>query len=114
MADALLADKLTGGNVVLATEGGNDLLTELFNGLRKRHYAGAVFLMVDDGATLSLGAYCGEDAQATGLKAGDLIRTLAPIVGGKGGGKADMARGSGKNREAAAELAAQAAKTLAC
>ncbi len=112
MADALLAEQLTGGNVVIAAEGGNDLLTELFNGLRKRHYAAAAFLVADDGTSLSLGAYCGDAAQAAGLKAGDLIRTLAPIVGGKGGGKADMARGSGKELGAKAELLAKATETL--
>ena len=68
--------------------------------------------MADDGASLSLGAYCGEAAQAAGLKAGDLIRTLAPIVGGKGGGKADMARGSGKNVSAKDELVAKATEAL--
>ena len=72
-----------------------------------------LILVVDDGSALSLGAYCGDEAQAAGKKAGDLIRTLAPIVGGKGGGKADMARGSGKNREAAAELISEAQKALA-
>ena len=112
MADALLAEQLTGGNVVIAAEGGSDLLTELFNGLRKRHYAAAAFLVADDGTSLSLGAYCGGAAQAAGLKAGDLIRTLAPIVGGKGGGKADMARGSGKELAAKTELLAKAAETL--
>jgi len=112
MADALLAEQLTGGNVVIAAEGGSDLLTELFNGLRKRHYAAAAFLVADDGTSLSLGAYCGEAAQAAGLKAGDLIRTLAPIVGGKGGGKADMARGSGKELAAKTELLAKAAEAL--
>ena len=111
-ADALLAEKLTGGNVVVCAEGGNELLTELFNGLRKRHYAAAAFLVADDGSSLSLGAYCGDAAQAAGLKAGDLIRTLAPIVGGKGGGKADMARGSGKERAAKDALLAKAAETL--
>ncbi len=112
MADAILAEQLTGGNVVISTEGGNDLLTELFNGLRKRHYAAAAFLVADDGTGLSLGAYCGEAAQAAGLKAGDLIRTLAPIVGGKGGGKADMARGSGKELSAKDELLAKATQAL--
>ena len=111
-ADALLAEKLTGGNVVVCAEGGNELLTELFNGLRKRHYAAAAFLVADDGSSLSLGAYCGDAAQAAGLKAGDLIRSLAPIVGGKGGGKADMARGSGKERAAKDALLAKAAETL--
>ncbi len=112
MADAILAEKLTGGNAVVCAEGGNELLTELFNGLRKRHYEAAAFLIVDDGASLSLGAYCGAEAQAAGLKAGDLIRDLAPIVGGKGGGKADMARGSGKNRAAMEELLGKARTTL--
>ncbi|MDO5472738.1 MAG: alanine--tRNA ligase [Akkermansia sp.] len=113
MADALLAEQLTGGNVVITAEGGNDLLTELFNGLRKRHYGAAAFLVADDGNNLSLGAYCGETAQAAGLKAGDLIRNLAPIVGGKGGGKADMARGSGRNRDGKAELLSKATEALA-
>ncbi len=113
MADALLAEKLTGGNAVVCAEGGNDLLTELFNGLRKRHYAAAAVLVADDGSSLSLGAYCGEASQAAGLKAGELIRTLAPIVGGKGGGKADMARGSGKNLAEKENLLAKAAELLA-
>ena len=113
MANALLAEKLTGGNVVLEAEGGNDLLTELFNGLRKRHYAAAAFLVVNDGTNLGLGAYCGEAARAAGLKAGELIRNLAPIVGGKGGGKDDMARGSGKDVAAAPELITQAQAALA-
>lgn len=34
-------------------------------------------------------------AQARGLAAGDLVRSAAPFLGGKGGGKADMAQGGG-------------------
>ncbi len=112
MADTLLNEQLTGANQVICAEGGNELLTELFNGLRKRHCETAVVLVTDDGATLSLGAYCGSAAQAAGLKAGELIRTLAPIVGGKGGGKADMARGSGRERTAKDALLAQAQQLL--
>lgn len=113
MADALLNEHLTGTNLVLEAEGGSDLLTELFNGLRKRHFAGAAFLIVNDGVALGLGAYCGEAAQAAGIKAGELIRNLAPIVGGKGGGKADMARGSGKDLAGKAALIAEVHKVLA-
>ena len=32
-----------------------------------------------------------------GLKAGDLIKTLAPFAGGKGGGRPDMAQAGGNN-----------------
>ena len=112
LADALLAEQLTGSRLVLCAEGDANLLTELFNGLRKRHFEGAAFLVADDGSVLSLGAYCGDEAQAAGLKAGDLIRTLAPIVQGKGGGKADMARGSGSLLTAKADLLTAAKSTL--
>ncbi|WP_149359816.1 alanine--tRNA ligase [Lolliginicoccus suaedae] len=36
-------------------------------------------------------------AQQLGVKAGDLVRAAAPAVDGRGGGKADMAQGSGTN-----------------
>lgn len=32
-----------------------------------------------------------------GFKAGDLIKTIAPLVGGGGGGRPDMAQAGGKN-----------------
>lgn len=112
MADAILTEKLTDGNGAFYAEGGNELLTELFNGLRKRHVPAAVFMVVGDGESLLLGSYCGEQAQAAGLKAGDLMRTLAPLAGGKGGGKADMARGSGKPETDVDALLAKAMEAL--
>ena len=112
MADAILTEKLTDGNGAFYAEGGNELLTELFNGLRKRHFPAAVFMVVGDGESLLLGSYCGEQAQAAGLKAGDLMRTLAPLAGGKGGGKADMARGSGKPETDVDALLAKAMEAL--
>ena len=36
-----------------------------------------------------------EDAVARGIKAGDIIKAIAPICGGKGGGKPDSAMGGG-------------------
>ncbi len=49
---------------------------------------------------VSLVALCSDEAQAKGFKAGDLIRELAPKVGGKGGGKPDFAMGGGKDASA--------------
>ena len=34
-------------------------------------------------------------ARARGLSANDLVRAVGPFVGGKGGGKADVAQGGG-------------------
>ncbi len=112
-ADALLSAQLTDSRpLVLDAEGDAELLTELFNGLRKRQFSGAAFLVADDGSALSLGAFCGAEAKAAGLSAGELIRSLAPIVSGKGGGKTDMARGSGSNRAAKEELLHAARQAL--
>ena len=48
-----------------------------------------------NGEKVTLLAVCGKNAIAHGIKAGDIIRSIAPIVGGKGGGKPDSAMGGG-------------------
>ena len=115
-ADQMLEDATCGGmcegNGVFYQEGGNELLTEILNGLRKRHFSAAMFIVVGNEDTLLLGAYCGEAAQASGLKAGELMRKLAPLAGGKGGGKDDMARGSGKPDTDVDELLGKAIEAM--
>ena len=53
-----------------------------------------VLASVHDGKVTLL-AVCGKDAVARGVKAGDIIKAIAPICGGKGGGKPDSAMGGG-------------------
>ena len=95
-ADALLNEWLSDApsSLIQVAEGAGELLQELLNGLKKRQYAGAAFLLCVDSSSLLLGAYCGKDAIADGLSAGDMIREVAALAGGKGGGRADQARGS--------------------
>lgn len=38
-----------------------------------------------------------KDAIANGIKAGDMIKVVAPVVGGNGGGRPDLAQAGGKN-----------------
>ena len=110
MADEALAGLLeSGGNIAEVFEGPANLLQELLNGLKKKQFEGAAFLIVDDGSRLHLGAFCGSEAQSNGLAAGKLIQELGPIAGGKGGGKPDMARGAAPERDKAEELKAAAA-----
>ena len=40
-------------------------------------------------------AVCGKEAVAKGVKAGDLVRSVSAVCGGKGGGKPDSAMGGG-------------------
>ena len=53
-----------------------------------------VLASVNEGKVTLL-AVCGKDAVAKGVKAGDIIKAIAPICGGKGGGKPDSAMGGG-------------------
>ena len=54
----------------------------------------ALLASVNDGK-ITFQAVCGKEAVAKGVKAGDIIKTIAPICGGKGGGKPDSAMGGG-------------------
>ena len=53
-----------------------------------------VLASVNEGKVTLL-AVCGKEAVASGVKAGDIIKAIAPICGGKGGGKPDSAMGGG-------------------
>jgi len=110
IADDLLASLLEkGGNLAEGVEGPAELLQELLTGLKKRQFEGAAFFVVDDGERLHLGAYCGSGSSH---KAGALINSLAPLAGGKGGGKPDMARGAAPRRDMKDELVKAATTTL--
>ena len=56
----------------------------------------AVLSTVNDGKITFL-AVCGKEAVAHGVKAGDIIKTVTAICGGKGGGKPDSAMGGGSD-----------------
>ncbi len=54
----------------------------------------ALLAVVNNGK-INLQAVCGKEAITKGIKAGDIIKALAPICGGKGGGKPESAMGGG-------------------
>ena len=74
----------------------NDL-RKLGDFLRDKNPNTVAALSAVNGEKVTLLAVCGKNAIARGIKAGDIIRTIAPIVGGKGGGKPDSAMGGGTN-----------------
>jgi alanyl-tRNA synthetase len=80
----------------------SDALKPLFNGI--------VVLGSSGGQTVALIATVSPDYQSQ-IQAGKIIQTIAPLVGGKGGGKPDFARGGGKDTHQL-EAALQAARDL--
>ena len=63
---------------------------------------------------VSVVAAVNDEAQARGQSANELVRAIGPLVGGKGGGKADVAQGGGTDTsrvdEALALVSAEVAR----
>ena len=93
------AKKVGDLKVVTAVRQGTDAndLRKLGDFLRDKDANTVAVLSTVNGEKVTLLAVCGKNAVAHGIKAGDIIRSIAPIVGGKGGGKPDSAMGGGTN-----------------
>jgi alanyl-tRNA synthetase len=112
-ADTLLANavEMAGVKVVVAEAPGGDAGTmrQLIDQLRKTVSPVAVLLGAGAVDKVTLVAGISRDLQDRGLNAGEWIRSAAEVVGGRGGGKPDMAQAGGKHPEKLAE-ALQAAR----
>jgi alanyl-tRNA synthetase len=73
----------------------------------KTHFNGVIVLAGVTNGAVSLVANVSPDFTAK-VQAGKIIQTIAPIVGGKGGGKPDNARGGGKDASKLDEALAKA------
>ncbi len=65
--------------------------------LKKKDSDMVVFLAADAGGKLVFAAGVGDAAVKAGNNAGQLVRAAAEVTGGKGGGKADLAQGGGRD-----------------
>ncbi|HVX54498.1 alanine--tRNA ligase, partial [Nocardioides sp.] len=82
-----------------AGAGGNDVRT-LAMDVRGRFPADrptVVVLLGDADGRVSIVATVNEAGRARGLKAGAFVQALAPVLGGRGGGKDDLAQGGGSD-----------------
>jgi alanyl-tRNA synthetase len=82
---------------------GPDQIREALDLLRDQAGSAGILLGCPVGPKVLLFAAFTDDLVARGLKAGDLIRETAPIVGGGGGGKPQLAQAGGKNPDALPE-----------
>jgi len=78
---------------------------------KKAKSVAVVFGFIEDGnATLLAGVT--DDLVKKGLKAGDIVKQIAPLIDGGGGGRPQMAQAGGKNPEKIDEALAKAAEII--
>ncbi|MBR4767947.1 MAG: alanine--tRNA ligase, partial [Lachnospiraceae bacterium] len=86
-------------------------LRSLADSLNDQLKNAVLILTADGGGKVSLMVTASEEAVKKGVNAGNLIREIAPIVGGGGGGRPNTAQAGGKNVAGIPE-ALQKAETL--
>ena len=94
----LYASKNIGGIKVITTtrtdlEAGD--LRKLGDFLRDKDPDTVAVLATATESKVTFVAVCGKNAVARGIRAGDLVRAVSAVAGGKGGGKPDSAMGGG-------------------
>jgi alanyl-tRNA synthetase len=98
--EALLAGatELGGTRIVVADMQGGDAgaMRQAIDLLRRKASPIAVLLGSVEGDKVTLVAGISKELEARGLSAGNWIRDAATVVGGKGGGRPDMAQAGGK------------------
>ena len=90
--------KAVGGlHIITGTRQGLDAnaLRTMGDFLRDKDPAVVAVLASITGEKVSFLAVCGKEAVAKGIKAGELVKSVSAVCGGKGGGKPDSAMGGG-------------------
>ena len=93
------AKELGGLKVLTAVRNGMDAgaLRQMGDFLRDKEPGVVAVLASANGEKITFLAVCGPEAVKKGVKAGDLVKNVCAICGGKGGGKPDSAMGGGSD-----------------
>jgi len=99
-------------NLIIANLGDVDAdYAMALNDALKGQFNGIIVLAATGGGSVTLMANVSKDHQSK-VQAGKIIQAIAPIVGGKGGGKPDFARGGGKDVSKVDAALAEARKLI--
>ena len=95
----LSAKEMHGLKILTANQEGLDAdeLHRRGDFIRDREPASVAVLSTVNGGKITVLAVCGAEAVKKGIRAGDLVRHVCTICGGRGGGKADSAMGGGRD-----------------
>jgi alanyl-tRNA synthetase len=110
-----MAEDVDGINVLVTeveVEKADDLM-ELSDHIKGALGPSAIMLAAAADGRVSLVANFSDQVVERGVRAGDLIKEIAPVVSGKGGGRPNMARGGGSDAGKTGEALEKARQWLA-
>lgn len=106
------SDMITVGNfnIIATAVEGVDMngLRDLGDQLKSKVSEGVVVIASNNDGKVNLIAMATDEAVKAGAHAGNLIKEIAPVVGGGGGGRPNMAQAGGKNPAGIADAIAKA------
>jgi alanyl-tRNA synthetase len=82
-----------------ANTGDAKSLRDLYDAMKSRRPQGLVAVLAAGGEKVTLIAGVTPDVVKRGVSAGDVVKQIAPVVGGSGGGKPEMAQAGGKDAD---------------
>jgi alanyl-tRNA synthetase len=93
------ADMVGGLSVITATVKGynTDALKTMADIIKEKSASAVCVLMSQDGNKVNVVASAGKDAISKGAHSGNIVKAVAKILGGGGGGRPDIATAGGKN-----------------
>jgi alanyl-tRNA synthetase len=110
--DRLLAEApVQNGTMVLVAKlsvGTNDLVRAQIDRIKQKSTSAYITLVWDEGDKVPVLVALTPDLVKKGLKAGDIAKQVAGVLGGSGGGKPDMAQAGGKDASKIPEALAKA------
>ena len=92
---------------------GVDSARNLCDTVKEKMPSAAIVLAIHTGEKLNFVAACGKDAVAKGAHAGNVLREISAIAGGKGGGRPDSAMSGGRDLNKIADALAAVETVLA-
>ncbi len=113
---SMMADKEHIGDVALVTGFVKDVTPDILRSMCENAKASrpdtVVVLATANGGKVNFAVGCGKDAAAKGAHAGKLVKAVAQIAGGNGGGKPELAMAGGKDADKIEEALASVSEIL--
>jgi len=87
-------------------------MVQTANEMIKRNVATVTLFYAADGKNARIVVIAGEEAVKKGVNAGEIVREVAPLIGGGGGGKPNFAQGGGTKPKKLQEAVKTAEQTI--